>query len=440
MSYDSLKVDEGLIFEIDPTEVKVNEELPRHRKELGEIKDLLESMQRLGQIEPVVINRNNELIAGGRRLAACILGGRKVRVCYKDTVDPLLMREMELEENLQRKSLTPAEEAYAIRDLVELKQKIYGKATQGKEGGFSLSDAADIIGKTKGTVIESLNIASMLDAFPNLAECKTKSDIKKAVKGLERVHQNMEALKTHAETVSKISDVNLINRKAEEYLPSVEAELFDLFFADPPYGIDVHDVAMTIGGSTGGTHTTTGIKYDDSEGYAKTLMVALAAESYRITKSTGHAYIFCAPSHFVWLKVAMEAAGWLVSPRPVIWIKRETGQNNQPERWFSSAYEFILFARKPNSSLILQGRPDWIQCNPVPPSERIHQAEKPVELCKELISRTCLPGQTMIDPCMGSGALVEAGLQMKLIVTGCDESVESYAAATARIAKFKEGA
>jgi DNA modification methylase len=40
---------------------------------------------------------------------------------------------------------------------------------------------------------------------------------------------------------------------------------------------------------------------------------------------------------------------------------------------------------------------------------------------------------------MGSGALVEAGLQMKLLVMGCEKEVESYAAAAARITKFRGG-
>jgi DNA modification methylase len=127
-----------------------------------------------------------------------------------------------------------------------------------------------------------------------------------------------------------------------------------------------------------------------------------------------------------------------VSPRPIIWIKRETGQNNQPEHWPSAAYEFILYARKQESSIILQGRPDWIQCNPVNINDKIHQAEKPIELCKELISRVCLPGQYMLDPCMGSGALVEAGIEMKLMTLGCELAIESYAAAVTRMIKFKE--
>lgn len=44
----------------------------------------------------------------------------------------------------------------------------------------------------------------------------------------------------------------------------------------------------------------------------------------------------------------------------------------------------------------------------------------------------------MIDPCMGSGALIEAGLRMKLMAHGCEKDLASYAAAMARIAKAKE--
>src|SRR5574343_96296 len=168
-------VDEKSIFEIDPLEVKVNKELPRQRKDLGEINKMIESIRTFGQLQPIVINRNNELIAGGRRLAACMMGGFKARVCYKDTVDPLLMQEMELEENLQRKALTPAEEVLAVSTLVDLKRKIYGTATRGRaDSGFTLEDAAAIIGKTKGSVIEDLALAEAVKMFPNLAECKTK--------------------------------------------------------------------------------------------------------------------------------------------------------------------------------------------------------------------------------------------------------------------------
>lgn len=437
MDNTQVSVDEKIIFELDPVEIKVSKELPRQRKDLGEINKMIESIRTFGQLQPIVINRNNELIAGGRRLAACMMGGFKARVCYKDTVDPLAMREMELEENIQRKALTPSEEVLAVAELVELKQKIYGVKSPNKEGGFSHSDAAEILGKSRTSIVEDIQLAEAIRLFPVLEDCKTKSEIKKAVKSMERAKTQIEALSSYEETIKKFDEFILVNRDAVNYLAGIGAGTVDLFFSDPPYGIDIHDVAMTMGGETGGSVTTTSTDYDDSEDYAKKLLENFAVESFRITKETGHALLFCAPSHFPWLSEQMKKAGWLVAPRPIVWIKRESGQNNQPEKWFSAAYEFILFARKQASVLTLQGRPDWIQCDPVLPSERTHQAEKPVLLCKELIARTCLPGQYMIDPCMGSGALIEAGFQMKMLCLGCEKDIASYASAVARMAKLK---
>lgn len=432
------KIDESSIFELDPGEIIITDARPRQRRELGEINKMVDSIKAFGQLQPIVINRDNELIVGGRRLAACLMGGFKVRACYKDTVDATLMREMELEENIQRKALTPSEESLAVVELVALKQKLYGTPTQGREGGFTLEDTANLLGKSKAYIIDAMNVAEAVKLFPELGALGSKSDIKKAYKGIERVQQQVNALASYEQTIKRTDQFILVNRDAEGYLKGLGDHSIDLFFVDPPYGISVHDLAMTIGGETGGDATTSGIKYDDSEDYAKSLLEKLCIESYRVTKDTGHALIFCAPSHFSWLKTQMESAGWLVAPRPVVWIKRESGQNNQPDKWFSSAYEFILFARKPNSVLALQGRPDWIQCDPVLPSERLHQAEKPVILCKELISRICMPNSYILDPCMGSGAIIEAAVSMKMLALGCEKGIESYAAAASRMTKWKE--
>lgn len=430
------KIDESIIFEMSPEQVTVHKDLPRHRKELGEIEKMMDSISTFGQLQPIVINRNNELIAGGRRLAACLMLGIQARVCYKDTVDPLLMRELELEENLQRKALTPAEECLAVDELVRLKQEKLGKPVQGREGGYTLEDAAATIGKTKGSVIESIQIADMLKSFPDLSKAKTKSEIKKAYKGLQRVEENMTALTSFEETIKSENRFTLVNANAIEHMKEKEDKSVDLLFTDPPYGIEIGDIAMTTGGHTGGDLSTTGIKYDDSEENAMELYNVLAKESYRFCNDTAHILVFLAPSHFTNIRLLFKSYGWLCAERPLIWIKGPSGQNNQPDYWFSSAYEMLLFARKPLSRLQLLGKPDWLQCSIVPHSDRVHQAEKPISLLKELISRTSLPGMKLYDPFVGSGAIIEAGCELKLIPTGCELAVESYATALARMTKW----
>ncbi len=431
-------IDDRVIFELDPTEITVNKNLPRQRKDVGEIAKMVESIRSFGQMQPIVINRNKELIAGGRRLAACLLGGFKARVCYKDTVDPLLMREMELEENIQRKALTPSEEVLAVAELVELKQKKFGVKVQNTDRGFSHQDAADILGRSRTSVVADIQLAEAVKMFPELGECKTKKEIKSAVRGMQRLADNVQALQHYEATVKRSDKVVLINRDALEHMTTLPDSSVDLLFTDPPYGIDIDKVAMSIGNHTGGNITTTGIKYDDNADNALRLYSSLAKESVRFCKPTAHALIFCGPSHFWSIKTMFNAAGWLCSERPVIWIKQGSGQNNNPDAWFSAAYEMLLFARRPESKLVLYGKPDWIQCNIVTPTQRMHQAEKPVELCKELISRVCMPGGYMYDPFMGSGALIEAGLRMKLLCLGCEIAPESYSAAAARVAKLGE--
>lgn len=421
---------------VDPALIKVSDERPRQRKELGEIAKMVESIRQYGQIQPIVVNRNMELIAGGRRLAACLMGGLQAVICFSDEVDPIKLRELELEENLQRKNLSPSEECLAISDLVDLKQKIYGKPTQGREGGFTLDAAADLIGKTRGTIIEAMQLAEAVKMFPNLSQAKTKNEIKSAMKGLQRVSDNMSALTKYEETIKSTDKFILVNRDALTHMKGMPEASVDLLFTDPPYGIDIDKIAMSTGGHTGGDLTTTGIKYDDSAENALPLYQELATESFRFCKSTAHALVFCGPSHFWTIKNMFNAAGWICSERPVIWIKRAGGQNNNPDAWFSSSYEMLLFARKVDSKLVLFGRPDWIQCDIVLPSERIHQAEKPLPLLKELISRTTMTGGYMYDPFFGSGAIIEAGITMKLFALGCELSIEVYANALARMEKL----
>jgi DNA modification methylase len=436
-------IDESKIFTLDPTAITVKDELPRIRKELGEIEKLAESIKKFGQLQPVVINQNNELIAGGRRLAACMIADIPVKVCYVDAIDHMLMREMELEENVQRKALTVAEEVLAAAELHSFKQELYGEAIPGvtKEGqkqGWGVKDTAELLGKSKASTAEDLILAAALKVMPELGKCDTKSEMKSVLKNMEKVSQQLDGLIKYESTIKEAKEFVIVNRPMESYLAGLPDGIIDTVLTDPPYGIDIFDIAMGIAGETGGDNITSGVKYEDGEEYAKALLAELAVQSYRVTKSTGHIYIFCAPSHFWWLKDVMTAARWIVRERPIIWIKRESGQCNQPSMWPSSAYEFILFARKPESKLVTEGRIDWIQCDPVLPSEKTHQAEKPTLLIKELLTRTNHPGQYILDPFMGSGAVIEAACDLKMLAMGSEKAIESYASVVTRMQKWLE--
>ena len=93
----------------------------RIRKEMGDISALAESFKRFGQISPVVITKNNVLVAGERRLeAARSLGWTSINVIVADIPDELGRLEYEREENIQRLNFTAEETEEAVKRIERL--------------------------------------------------------------------------------------------------------------------------------------------------------------------------------------------------------------------------------------------------------------------------------------------------------------------------------
>ena len=82
----------------------------------------MDSLKRVGQLNPVTVSPAYELIAGHRRLAAATkLGWKTVDVAVVSGLDEVRRLEMELEENLYRKDFTPDEVLAGWKKLDELR-------------------------------------------------------------------------------------------------------------------------------------------------------------------------------------------------------------------------------------------------------------------------------------------------------------------------------
>lgn len=82
----------------------------RIRKDMGDLAALKESMHTYGLLNPITLNANHELIAGGRRLAAAKeLGWETINATVLTNIDEIKELEMELEENNQRKEFSQDE-------------------------------------------------------------------------------------------------------------------------------------------------------------------------------------------------------------------------------------------------------------------------------------------------------------------------------------------
>ena len=138
------------------------------RQAMGDLSELISSISEKGVIEPLVVRQRGErfqIIAGERRYQASVQAGlQELPVVVRD-VDDTEVIELALIENLQRKDLTPFEEAEALHGLAE-------------RCGYTHEDLARRLGKSRTSITESLTLNGMPAAVRTLcrlADIQSKS-------------------------------------------------------------------------------------------------------------------------------------------------------------------------------------------------------------------------------------------------------------------------
>ena len=162
----------------------------RQRTSYGDIDGLAVSIQKYGLIHPICIDKNNQLIAGERRLKAHIkLGLKEIEVRYREDLDEITKKEIELEENVQRKELEWQEQVAAKLELHELRKQIYGVKIRGHSGGegWGIEDTALALDESMGTVSMDLQLARAVQMFPELCKESSKTTAFKKYKHLQEV-------------------------------------------------------------------------------------------------------------------------------------------------------------------------------------------------------------------------------------------------------------
>jgi hypothetical protein len=118
----------------------------RVRRDPGDIESLAKSIQQVGLLHPVVVNSNNELVSGYRRIEACKkLGWDEIPHTTGKSLDDITLKlNAEADENVQRKNLSPLEAAEMAERLETLaKGAAKKRSDEGrKRGGRARHDAS----------------------------------------------------------------------------------------------------------------------------------------------------------------------------------------------------------------------------------------------------------------------------------------------------------
>jgi len=150
-----------------------------------------------------------------------------------------------------------------------------------------------------------------------------------------------------------------------------------------------------------------------------------------------HLYVFCDIDWFHTMKTEFSAAGWSVFRTPLIWYKKSGMRAPWPESGPQRKYETILYAVKEKRP-ILKMLGDVLD---YPPDTNLgHAAQKPAALFEDLLRRSCLPGNSVLDPFCGSGPIFAAAHALKVRAVGIEMDQASYGISLGRINKLREQA
>ena len=419
--------------------VVVSEDRQRRDFDKETLKELTDSIaSEIGLLQPIVL-RNDQLtlVAGERRLRAVTQlegdykhDGEDITAGFIPfvTVDELSaeqLHEAELAENAIRVDLSWQERARAIAALHEFRVEqrgLYDRSTG--EGQSIKATATEVLGhEALGTPAQEVADAILLTEFLDDPLVAAAPDIKTAKKAIREDLANRERLKRAKHFDSATTKHRLILGSAFDV--ELETGKYHTILTDPPYGIDAHKTD---------TFDADSHEYDDSIDAFRRIAGWLPKTSFRLAAAQAHLYCFCDIRRFTELFVEFELSGWDVWPRPLIWDKGNTGSYGDIEHGPRSCYEAILFANK-GRRRVTAGYRDVINITQKTNSK--HPAGKPVELYSELLKRSALPGDHVIDFFAGSGPIFPAAEEQKVFATGIELHEKYHAMCVERLEELK---
>lgn len=410
--------------------------LHRQRKDLDpkELSALAESIKANGLLHPIVVRppfeEENALITeeqrfvlcvGGRRLAAhYILGSKDIEANLKSDLDPLSAEICELEENLVRVDISYPDEVAARARMHEIQKKI--------NPGQTLAQTAELIKTDAPQLSRDIALHNAIKLDPSLAKASTKGSAIRMAAHKDHVK------KREASVVGSIgTDLKskLFTADGRDFIGAIPSQSIDLVFSDLPYGIGYFEGAKSGQDMKG--------QYDDDKDVAKKFIAAVIPDMIRVIKPTGWIVLFMCYEWHGWLQDEIAKAGLKPELPPWIWTRRGKGNHGHwPELHASNRYELIIVVNGGQAHLIKTPSYPYENVLDFEPMSgpRLHAMQKPHDLCREIIGRTTVVGEKVLDICMGSGAHLAAAADMGRDFLGCDNNSDNLPAAVALVSQY----
>lgn len=210
-----------------------------------------------------------------------------------------------------------------------------------------------------------------------------------------------------------------------EVMKELPSNSIDLVITDPPY---TSPVAISFGREICRTLSDLSIQAT----YSK----LLAEEWFRLLKPNGKVLVFCDETYYPVLYTAFYS--WQYR-QMLVWDKDRIGLG----RGFRRQHELLIYATKETNQELnlwpgVSSHKSILRFSPVNITERLHGAEKPIELIEYLIKATTNEGDLVLDPFFGSGVVGVAAKLNNRHFVGIEMEQKYVDVANKRIAECGE--
>lgn len=367
------------------------------------VKQLAESIEKIGLLSSIIISPDKHLIAGVHRLEAHkLLGRKKIPAIVKD-VSKLIKELTVVDENLVRKHLSYLEECDLLKKRDDILDSMGIRAKAGDNKHTIKSDAVTtkIIAKNSGKsertlqrkryiannlapeVIDMLkgsniaNNSSALTALSHQPENIKKITAKyiaggmpfrKAIKNANRtlVHKKLEKV---AKNYSLPKSVELLLGDFREVSKKIKDNSIDLLLTDPLYCKDALK------------------DYKD-----------LTTVASHILKPGAFLVVYCGILYLPEILKYLEQAGLVYHWIGGIFFQK--GQNREMSRKVTTKYRPVVFYRKPGGKKSNRFFQDIFACEP---ENDLHHYQQNIKPIRHWIKSLTNPGDIVVDCFLGTG-------------------------------------
>lgn len=493
-------------------EIKQND---RAREDFGDLDELAESIARLGLIHPISLGPDKTLIAGGRRYAALskMFTNRKSflqredldvstrsfldsgvlqlgkHYTSKEAASVDLLDEMELEENVRRKSFNWKEQIHAVAKI-----HLRKKQRAARDGDkWDLKQTGDLLGLSHAPVSYALKLHTCLkDPDHPIQKCSSATD---ALHLLTKMRADEARRLAVARSITDGQPKTPVKKRktgveltlddiAQEFTGSSKAEDFSALLAvgsgrnvatmdsdgaidksthiislsnsifhgdflerlsvlppvhhiitDPPYGIEMANLQMESGD---GVRNLDLIKETHQVVDNVANFMPWLQACYNWLPESGWLIMFCDPTHWARLHSFAEEVGFKAQRWPFIWCKLHACMNQSPDFNFTKNFEFALIARKGAATLIKPQASSYMQASVLPTKKVMpaHPFVKPFELWQHLAKAIAIEGETIGDPFSGVGSMPRAVAEIGYKYVTCEINEDLYNAQIMEMRKF----